>query len=630
MDQSHRYGLEDASDGDDDIDIWDVSDDETPVRPQSSTAQDLIISYPLQYQPDWQTGSTLPHHEIYRDRTLPICNDEGPYFRLLRIKPGSPDDVIQCILESRPMYEGLSSYKALSYSWGDEPFSETIYIGRNSLPFSVSPHVAAALRHLRDPCRAVHVWIDAICINQGDLLEKSQQLSIMASIYNQAEQVVIWLGGNGDSNNQSLEDEEVIWSMCQQSHAWWNRLWVVQECVYAERCPIVMLGDHTMSLDSWIQTWTAVIQRIEKRSEDSRKRRLRKHCEFWCAPHNAWMLQDKDNPDLHNALRKYLTEVDFPYNTWTTQDKGGSDLLKVLEKHLCDFDLLCNVAEGTAEADMIARLMTYLNTSNLTPTEHLDNRFTDWLQSTADFLTELHYFLKEQAPNIVQSSSHSEAVSQPYERGSEHFRPLAGLFWGFKHTHAMKTVRDYFLLSRQSYRSWRTRDGDSLNRTKILQDNLVFLRMPYDAWKMHTEDNIQRLPLLLRLRQTAERQCKVPHDRIYAILSIVDHREARWIPPDYRKSYSTLRTEVNKILRSSPQWDEKNDRHLLGTEPDQEGVSSTTTESPQTYPLLWVVWKAPFFQRLRGNATLAISMSINTVRLWVRHLHDWRGGQTKS
>ncbi|KAF1825743.1 HET-domain-containing protein, partial [Dissoconium aciculare CBS 342.82] len=283
-----------------------------------------------------------------------------PYFRLLRIKPGSPDDVIQCILESRPMYEGLSSYKALSYSWGDEPFSETIYIGRNSLQFSVSPHVAAALRHLRDPCRAVHVWIDAICINQGDLLEKSQQLSIMASIYNQAEQVVIWLGGNGDSNNQSLEDEEVIWSMCQQSHAWWNRLWVVQECVYAERCPVVMLGDHTMSLDSWIQTWTA------------------------------------------------------------------------------------------------------------------------------------------------------------------------------------------------SYRSWRTRDGDSLNRTKILQDNLVFLRMPYDAWKTHTEDNIQRLPLLLRLRQTAERQCKVPHDRIYAILSIVDHREARWIPPDYRKSYSTLRTEVNKILRSSP------------------------------------------------------------------------------
>ncbi|KAK5661799.1 hypothetical protein OQA88_9901 [Cercophora sp. LCS_1] len=39
-----------------------------------------------------------------------------------------------------------------------------------------------------------HIWIDAICINQTDLAERSQQVSIMGDIYQQCVMTLVWLG----------------------------------------------------------------------------------------------------------------------------------------------------------------------------------------------------------------------------------------------------------------------------------------------------------------------------------------------------------------------------------------------------------------------------------------------------
>lgn len=38
------------------------------------------------------------------------------------------------------------------------------------------------------------LWIDALCINQKDNHEKSQQVRMMYQLYKQASRVVIWLG----------------------------------------------------------------------------------------------------------------------------------------------------------------------------------------------------------------------------------------------------------------------------------------------------------------------------------------------------------------------------------------------------------------------------------------------------
>jgi hypothetical protein len=49
------------------------------------------------------------------------------------------------------------------------------------------------------------LWADAICINQNDLPERSQQVSIMRKIFKQAERVLSWLGRAADGNDLAFD-----------------------------------------------------------------------------------------------------------------------------------------------------------------------------------------------------------------------------------------------------------------------------------------------------------------------------------------------------------------------------------------------------------------------------------------
>ena len=45
----------------------------------------------------------------------------------------------------------------------------------------------------------IRVWVDAICINQNDIVERNQQVQIMGDIYRAASRVRVWLGHGTDS-----------------------------------------------------------------------------------------------------------------------------------------------------------------------------------------------------------------------------------------------------------------------------------------------------------------------------------------------------------------------------------------------------------------------------------------------
>lgn len=44
------------------------------------------------------------------------------------------------------------------------------------------------------------LWVDALCINQNDILERNSQVSMMRTIYSRARMVLIWLGESEDIN----------------------------------------------------------------------------------------------------------------------------------------------------------------------------------------------------------------------------------------------------------------------------------------------------------------------------------------------------------------------------------------------------------------------------------------------
>jgi hypothetical protein len=69
----------------------------------------------------------------------------------------------------------------------------------------VTRNLDAALRQLRHSLEARIMWIDAVCINQEDPKERSEQVNKMKSIYQKASRVAIWLGPQYKNSEYAIE-----------------------------------------------------------------------------------------------------------------------------------------------------------------------------------------------------------------------------------------------------------------------------------------------------------------------------------------------------------------------------------------------------------------------------------------
>lgn len=117
-----------------------------------------------------------------------LLSDE---IRLLTLLPGKPKDEIQCSLQIVPL-DDLPAFDALSYAWGDPNVTEAIIVENE--PRQATANLVMALRALRKRKKRRLLWVDALCINQGDLDEKNIQVPLMANIYSVATHVIAWLG----------------------------------------------------------------------------------------------------------------------------------------------------------------------------------------------------------------------------------------------------------------------------------------------------------------------------------------------------------------------------------------------------------------------------------------------------
>ncbi|UPL00019.1 hypothetical protein LCI18_010953 [Fusarium solani-melongenae] len=81
------------------------------------------------------------------------------------------------------------------------------------------------------------LWIDAICINQDDIEERTAQVSQMSRIYSAAKSVIVWLGRE-DMTSQGAAwalrgrtvSERDMWDIkCLIGRSWFTRKWVIQE-----------------------------------------------------------------------------------------------------------------------------------------------------------------------------------------------------------------------------------------------------------------------------------------------------------------------------------------------------------------------------------------------------------------
>ena len=191
-----------------------------------------------------------------------------PHIRLVTLNPGSWLDEIRCTVQVVP-FNGRPVYEALSYVWGDPGVRKPIRL--DDQDFQVTQNLWLAMRRLRDVSTARVIWIDAICINQNDNGEKSQQVSMMGEIYKRCKGCIIWLGENSESVEAGVKSDtaaracELLGVLAADKHLpelpcfsvaegertdisehyeghfqalktlldlpWWRRIWVIQELV---------------------------------------------------------------------------------------------------------------------------------------------------------------------------------------------------------------------------------------------------------------------------------------------------------------------------------------------------------------------------------------------------------------
>ena len=128
--------------------------------------------------------------------------------RLLRLLPdGDINAPIICSLIPYSLHdlgERPHLYEAVSYVWGDPNKVTEITVSGHSVNITTNLH--AVLQRLRNHYFDRILWIDALCIDQGNKDEVATQILSMSRIYGQASRVLIWLGEASHGSDALLED----------------------------------------------------------------------------------------------------------------------------------------------------------------------------------------------------------------------------------------------------------------------------------------------------------------------------------------------------------------------------------------------------------------------------------------
>ncbi|KAK3680435.1 heterokaryon incompatibility protein-domain-containing protein [Podospora appendiculata] len=124
--------------------------------------------------------------------------------RVLQIHPGASPAPLKCELIPTKIADGIpNDYDATSYTWGSPANPKTINC--NGFDLKIQQNAFDMLTDLRHPDRPRTVWIDAICINQCDVVERGQQVSMMHKVYACARRVVVWLGKPDDESRVAMQ-----------------------------------------------------------------------------------------------------------------------------------------------------------------------------------------------------------------------------------------------------------------------------------------------------------------------------------------------------------------------------------------------------------------------------------------
>ena len=189
----------------------------------------------------------------YKYEALRPASQADGEFRLLTLLPGPRGSQICCTLQ-HASFQHNAKYEALSYTWGNlklandlkgclsplkgDPAS-THSIHLNGCAATITYNLEGALQQLRSDSAKRVLWVDALCINQADLLEKSEQVKAMAKIYHGASRVVTWLGEQDEFVDLAFDTLEQF--------CWATKVVVLEYCAQVRGLPASEISDDIMT-----------------------------------------------------------------------------------------------------------------------------------------------------------------------------------------------------------------------------------------------------------------------------------------------------------------------------------------------------------------------------------------------
>lgn len=177
------------------------------------------------------------------------------------------------------------SYEALSYTWRSDYPDEYAIVQedaekKDTTLLRVGGNLAYALRSLRYQDTIRTLWVDAICINQRNPEERTQQVARMAAIYKSASRVIVWLGADSEDSGLAIKTlyyvgQQVVYTKdnwlltrpggvegywCESksilpygdevwtainnllARPWFTRVWIIQEIQLARHGAVIQCG----------------------------------------------------------------------------------------------------------------------------------------------------------------------------------------------------------------------------------------------------------------------------------------------------------------------------------------------------------------------------------------------------
>lgn len=177
-------------------------------------------------------GSTdLESHYMFRHEPLDMAKSQ---IRLLTLYPSSSacsergSTPIHYDLEVFDLDE-VPDYVALSYVWGPPDPKELIFADHRG--YEVGENLFHFLRNFRDSTQNHrYLWIDQLCIDQDNTLEKNHQVRMMSQIYKRSCFALVWLGERFAVRQTIESDKGLLFDGLNFLESeYFTRLWIVQE-----------------------------------------------------------------------------------------------------------------------------------------------------------------------------------------------------------------------------------------------------------------------------------------------------------------------------------------------------------------------------------------------------------------